>query len=346
MDLGQRLSVFWQREFDGRELALGCAVLLPSLLLFLLTGAMLWFQCAFVAMAMLIVQRRAGASFGLLLVHALLSALAMALFFFALRSPLAFVGVVTLAGFASLRLALLDERLLSLGTYSFIPPLYIACDLAGPANGPQAMAALGAVLGVWPVALASVALVLRPPWKSAGAGGAVAWRRWLGLAAAPLPQVDPGQPARLRRASWARAASVMLAAAYIEWRGLHDGQWTVWSAASVANADSALALTKFKNRAAGVLAGVAAGLLLGPHVPAWPALYGLAMVCIFLTITVIRRYVFSYGARCFFVTLAAFSASQGSSTASDRVFNVLVGGAIGLAVTALFIGVTRRQAVA
>jgi predicted lipid-binding transport protein (Tim44 family) len=135
----------------------------------------------------------------------------------------------------------------------------------------------------------------------------------------------------------------MLAAAYIEWRGaLEHGQWTVWSAASVANAEAALALTKFKNRALGVLGGVAAGLLLGPHLPSWPAVFGLSMVCIFLTITVIRSYVFSYGARCFFVTLAAFGASHGSTTANDRVINVLVGGAIGLAVTALWLGVTRR----
>ena len=145
----------------------------------------------------------------------------------------------------------------------------------------------------------------------------------------------------LRRASWARSVSVMLAAVFIEWRGLHDGQWTVWSAASVTNADTALALAKFRDRALGALAGVATGLVVGPQLPPWPAIYGLAMVCIFLTITVIRRYAFSYGARCFFVTLAAFGAHHGSGTANDRVFNVLIGGAIGLVVTVAFMAVAR-----
>ena len=41
---------FWQREFDPKELAFGVAVLLPSLLLFLFSGAELWFQCAWMVL--------------------------------------------------------------------------------------------------------------------------------------------------------------------------------------------------------------------------------------------------------------------------------------------------------
>lgn len=121
------------------------------------------------------------------------------------------------------------------------------------------------------------------------------------------------------------------AALLVEWRHIDNGQWAIWSAASVVTGDAATARVKLRDRGLGALAGVPLGLAAGHALPHGALVYTLATLASVLTLVAFRHYATGFGARCACIACASWVAQQSTAIAAERVVNVLAGGLIGIA---------------
>jgi uncharacterized membrane protein YccC len=138
----------------------------------------------------------------------------------------------------------------------------------------------------------------------------------------------------------ATTIAVFAAATVVEIFNLAEGQWMIWSAASVVVGDLASSTHKLKLRALGAFVGVPLGLLTGHWLPASRDGYSFALLGATLTLVAFNRYVIGFGARCFFIAIAAAFTGGASGIAEERVTNVLIGGVLGIIAVVLseFVG--------
>ncbi|AJY32471.1 fusaric acid resistance -like family protein [Burkholderia thailandensis 34] len=145
---------------------------------------------------------------------------------------------------------------------------------------------------------------------------------------------DLGRPAAwgdAMQAIVAVALAVAVAALLVEWRRIDNGQWAIWSAASVVTGDAATAHLKLRDRGLGALVGVPLGLSAGYALPQGALVYTLATLASALTLVAFRHYASGFGARCACIACASWVAQQSAAIAAERVVNVLAGGLIGVA---------------
>ncbi|TOZ46526.1 FUSC family protein, partial [Burkholderia pseudomallei] len=205
----------------------------------------------------------------------------------------------------------------------FTPSLYLTC--APPAAhhpAPRSVPYLGAAM------LPAIALSGVQAWRNAPAAHRLhALARWRGAR-------ELGRPAASSDAAQAIVAvalAVAAAALLVEWRHIDNGQWAIWSAASVVTGDAATARVKLRDRGLGALAGVPLGLAAGHALPHGALVYTLATLASVLTLVAFRHYATGFGARCACIACASWVAQQSTAIAAERVVNVLAGGLIGIA---------------
>ncbi len=237
-----------------------------------------------------------------------------ALFLAAPIKPL-FVTLTALAAFIAVALTRYGDALRTLGNWVFIPAVYLACEVREGVSDAEAMRHAGLIVAASPVALALVCGVrifdLRRHLGAKPPHYGVVSVRWFVPAAAT-------------------AAAVFAAATLVEVLHLAQGQWVIWSAASVVVGDLSASTSKLKQRAVGALVGVPLGLMLGIRLPESRAGYSLAVLAATLTLMAFTRYPLGFGLRCFFIALAAAFAGTASGIAEERVANVITGGAFGV----------------
>lgn len=241
-----------------------------------------------------------------------------ALFLAAPIKPL-FVVLTALAGFLAVAGTRHGEHFRTLGNWVFIPAVYLACEVREDVGAPEALRHAGLIVVSSPVALALVCGVQvydqRRPGNAATSFGPPA-TEWL------LPAA-------------ATAMAVFAAATLVEILDLAQGQWVMWSAASVVVGDLSASTDKLKQRAIGAFVGVPLGFLAGLALPQNRVGYALAVLAATLTLISFSRYIVGFGLRCFFIALAASFAGGASGIAEERVANVIIGGAFGLIAVAL-----------
>ena len=242
----------------------------------------------------------------------------VALFLAAPIKPL-FVVLTALAGFLAAAVTRHGENLRTLGNWVFIPAVYLACEVREGVSATEALRHAGMIVVSSPIALALVC------------GIQIYDQRRRGDAATSF-----GPPA----AEWilpslATAMAVFAAAALVEILDLKQGQWVMWSAASVVVGDLSASTGKLKQRAIGAFVGVPLGFLAGIALPQSRIGYALAVLAATLTLISFSRYIVGFGLRCFFIALAASFAGGASGIAEERVANVITGGAFGLIAVAL-----------
>ena len=242
----------------------------------------------------------------------------VALFLAAPIKPL-FVVLTALAGFLAAAVTRRGENLRALGNWVFIPAIYLACEVREGVSATEALRHAGMIVVSSPIALALVC------------GIQIYDQRRRGDAATSF-----GPPA----AEWilpslATAMAVFAAAALVEILDLKQGQWVMWSAASVVVGDLSASTGKLKQRAIGAFVGVPLGFLAGIALPQSRIGYALAVLAATLTLISFSRYIVGFGLRCFFIALAASFAGGASGIAEERVANVITGGAFGLIAVAL-----------
>jgi len=326
-------------EVHGRAAARALVAAAPFLALALARGDQVFFNTALVAISTLIASERASlTSLGVLLHGAAILA-GFALLFFAL--PVAPLFVVACAAFAaaSIWLGRDDPALRSLGNWTFIPALYLACEI-GEGLAHDALVATASArlpllaLGVVPVLLLTSLDTLR----ERDARGWTRLRRRHAPAAAEPPAVGAGE------AMVAVAAAVGAAAAFVELSQIPHAQWAIWSAASVVTGDVASSRVKLRDRLAGAALGVPAGIALGFVVPHDPLVFALASFGAMLTLVSFRRYAVAFGLRCMLIALALLVASGSPGIAAERAVNVAIGGAFGIVAVLCVHELARRGA--
>ena len=241
-----------------------------------------------------------------------------ALFLAAPIKPL-FVVLTALAGFLAVAGTRYGEHFRTLGNWVFIPAVYLACEVREGVSASEAMRHAGVMIVSSPIALALVCAIQ------------IYDQRRHGNAATSF-----GPPA----AEWflpatATAMAVFAAAALVEILNLEQGQWVMWSAASVVVGDLTASTGKLKQRAIGALVGVPLGFLAGLALPQSRVGYAIAVLAATLTLISFSRYIVGFGLRCFFIALAASFAGGASGIAEERIINVLIGGTFGLIAVAL-----------
>ncbi len=279
-----------------------------------------------VAISAQIAWERTGlAPLGVIL-HGVAIAAGFLLLFFALLVPALFVAACALMAAGTIRLAAEGSKFRSLGNFTFIPALYLACEMGE--NLPHDL--------YWPTALAFfpyIALAIIPVIIQAGIEHMRAGRAHPdGLR--HLIRLTRDKSHGNRSPYLEDMAAVILAvgtaACLVEWQGLDHGQWVIWSAASVVTGDTASSRLKLRDRTTGALIGVPVGILLGFAMPHSAIAYGLASLGAILTLVAFERYVIGFGTRCALIALALLLSGQSVVIASERVLNVILGGFIGV----------------
>jgi uncharacterized membrane protein YccC len=308
-------------------LALLC--LLPFILINAWSHDDNWLQAAAVTISVLVVSRETCSGPLLVLVHGLaIIAGFFVLFVFMPSTPL-FVVLCAALGIFLLALTGWDRGLRSFGTWTFIPVLYTAIALDGTWTGDRVVGACHMapylLLGVAPVFV--VATIHRALTRPADCPLGRHLARWHHRDAPLGNGVAAGLP------GLSAALAVGLCAWIYKRHPCPEGEWFIWSAASVINADVQTTVKKFHDRmfgaCIGVPAGFALGVLLVPHHALWVSLANLLTL---LTIVAFRTYRPAFTVRCASHALIIALLGGGMLWQWSRMTNVVAGGVIGLGV--------------
>ncbi|CAJ4113099.1 fusaric acid resistance -like family protein [Burkholderia pseudomallei] len=311
------------RAFDLPTLGRTLAVCAPTIALYGATGDARWLLASIATVSIAIAVERVGiAPLGALAQSAAIVAGFLSLSCALSAWPAFVAGCATLAA-AAVALSRCGARLRSLGNFVFIPSLYLTCEAAAAHHSATRLVPyLGAAM------LPAIALSGVQAWRNAPAAHRLhALARWRGAR-------ELGRPAASSDAAQAIVAvalAVAAAALLVEWRHIDNGQWAIWSAASVVTGDAATARVKLRDRGLGALAGVPLGLAAGHALPHGALVYTLATLASVLTLVAFRHYATGFGARCACIACASSVAQQSTAIAAERVVNVLAGGLIGIA---------------
>ncbi|MBR0686285.1 FUSC family protein [Bradyrhizobium manausense] len=307
------------REIKSSELLRALTVVGPFVAAYFVSREPALLNLGLIAVSLLIPALRLHSPPKVAAWHYLAILIAFAALFLAAPVKPLFVVLTALTGFLTVAATRHGEDFRTLGNWVFIPAVYLACEVHEGMSASEALRHAGIVIVASPVALALVCGIQiydqRRRTKAATSFG-LPTTKWL------LPAT-------------ATAIAVFAAAALVEILNLAQGQWVMWSAASVVVGDLSASTDKLKQRAIGALAGVPSGFLAGLALPQNRVGYALAVLAATLTLISFSRYVVGFGLRCFFIALAASFAGGASGIAEERIGNVIIGGAFGLIAVAL-----------
>ncbi|CAI0811351.1 TIGR01666 family membrane protein [Serratia entomophila] len=309
-------------EINLRPLKRAAWTLAPLLALTLLTGDINWLKASVVTISLFIVYERVGLAPLGVACHALVLLLAFLALLLAMRQPAIFVLVCTLAAAAAVGVSAYGGKLRSLGNFTFIPALYLACETAegvAPAQVAQRVLPLLPYLAAAVLPVLTISLVEH----------VLAGRRWHHVFKLHR-NGDLGARVACGEALFAVGLAVALAAAIVEWGQLGYGQWVIWSAVSVVTGDTTTARKKLYQRGAGAMVGVPVGVSLGYIMPHSVLMYEFLTVAAMLTLVSFSHYALGFGARCACIASALMVIGQTPEIAAERALNVLLGGGIGL----------------
>jgi hypothetical protein len=302
------------REIKTAELLRALIVVGPMVAAYFIARETALLNLGLVAVSLLIPALRLQLPPKVIAWHYLAILLTFAALFLAAPIKPVFVVLTALAGFLAVAVTRHGEDFRTLGNWVFIPAVYLACEVREGVSAPEALRHAGVIIVSSPIALALVCAIQtydqRRQGDAASSFGAPAAEWFLPAAAT--------------------AMAVFAAAALVEIFNLAQGQWVMWSAASVVVGDLTASTGKLKQRAIGAFVGVPLGFLVGMALPQSRVGYALAVLAATLTLISFSRYTIGFGLRCFFIALAASFAGGASGIAEERIANVMIGGTFGL----------------
>jgi hypothetical protein len=316
MTIVPRIRNALAREVIVGDLMKSLAVLGPLAAAYFISGEQTVSELSLIAISLLIpaLKLKLPVKLIALQLFAILVVL-VALFLSASTKPL-FVLLAATAAFLAAALIRYGDSFRTLGNWAFIPGLYIACKMyEGGLSSGESFRQLSLIVASAPVILILVCAVQICSRQSSRTALLHPYER---------PSID------WLLSSSATAIAVFAAAALVERFNLAQGQWAIWSSASVVVGNLANSAHKLKLRIIGASVGVPLGLLIGVCLPTSQLGYFFAEIGALLTLVAFNHYAVGFGSRCFFITLAAILAGTGSAIGEERVTNVAVGGVIGI----------------
>lgn len=305
---------------DGRALQRALLALALPLALGLISGRQEWLSAAVVPVAMLIALDRSQLAPLGVAAHACAIGAGFVVLAAASAHAALFVLATVLLGMASVLVTAGGSVLRSLGSFTFIPALYLACESAqNHGNSLDTLPFL--LISASPVLL----LAAVEHWRSRDIGHSALTHlsRWTKPLASSERSVYMGQMITV-------AFAVAGSAALVEWRHIDHGQWLIWSAVSVVTGNASSARQKFHDRLMGAIGGVVVGIAAGLVMPNLPLVRVLIVFTTMLTLVCIRPYRLAFGARCACAALALVLAGGQWISGGERLLNVAAGSTIGL----------------
>jgi Fusaric acid resistance protein-like len=312
--------------FDRRALDRAMLALVPLLLLALVSGRSEWLTAAIVPVAMLIALDHSQLAPLGVFAHALTISAGFVILMASLAHPLLFVIATVLLGMGSVLVTAGGSALRSLGNFTFIPSLYLACESA---EGVTRQALITRSVEILPFLLIAALPIL------------------LVASVEHFRSREIDQPTLAHFTKWTRLApnsecnayielvitvalAVACAAALVEWQHVDHGQWMIWSAASVVTGNAASARQKFRDRLTGAVVGVSFGVVVGSMIPHASIIRVLVVFAAMLTLICIRPYTLAFGGRCACAAITFVLAGKPWIFGGERLLNVAIGSAIGL----------------
>ncbi len=301
-------------------------MLLPLVSLAIASGNPIWLKAAIITMSAFIVEERSDlAPLGVLL-HGTGLIVGFFALLLAFGKPTIFVLGCTVMAVCSILVTAWGAKLRSLGIFTFVPALYLACESA-EGRTTNTLWKLGMSFLPFMVVALIPPLILSLIHHHRERETSIHFARHFRKL---IRRSEHGKSTPNVEAMIAVAMAVATAAGLVEWQHLAHGQWVIWSAASVVTGDAASAHLKLRHRTVGTIIGVPIGAGLGLIAPHNGLTFGFATLAVILSLVAFRRYAVSFTLRCIFGTTALVVADKSSAVAAQRVSNVLLGGLIGI----------------
>ena len=246
-------------EIDTAALARAILTLAPLVAVAAASGDPNWLLAAIVTISAYIAMDRSGlAPLGVVFHGVAIAGGFMALLAALSTPPLFVLGCAGMAA-ASVLLAGRGSKLQSLGIFTFVPALYLACEI-GEGTATHEFVRHGvAFLPFLVVAMSPVLLMSAFDHLYARDAEVDHLRHFSRI----LRWSELGVRSFYGEAAIAAALSVAVAATAVEWLHLDHGQWVIWSAASVVTGDAASGHRKLLDRMTGAVVGVPVGVAIG-----------------------------------------------------------------------------------
>ncbi len=315
-------------ELETHSLIRAGIVLTPLIVLGEVFGQSIWLQAMIVTISAFIVMEKSSlAPLGVVL-HAFAVAGGFLVLLATRWSPPLFVAATATMAALSILVTAYGHKLRSLGNFTFIPALYLACEQGESASQAGLLAQGLTFLPYIAAAVVPVILIATAEHVEDRDTATGLFRHYVRFR---RRGADHGIPAPFLEAMAAVALAVACAAILVEWRGVDHGQWLVWSAASVVTGDAASAKRKLADRLVGAFVGVPVGVIAALILPRVAFVPNAAALGAMLTLVAFRRYPIAFAFRCVFAAIILVDMGQSTFSAAARVENVVMGGLIGLA---------------
>lgn len=260
-----------------------------------------------------IVKDRLSLTFFGVLLHA--SAIIIAYVLILINYPSwRYILVCIILAISGLSFAKKGEALISLGSFIFIPSLYLAKETL------DSLISIPYIICIYLMLLGSIPVVLLSLINDYKKG---LFHDKLMLSTKHNFGNTVKTDTNIVAIIFATFFSILL----VEYLNIGYGQWLIWSSVSVI-----ISLNSHKkklfDRIQGAILGVSIGIIIFQIIPKSSLIYPVSSILIFVTLIMFNHYLIAFTSRCFFITLALL-AMEMSDIPMMRILLVSFGGIIG-----------------
>jgi hypothetical protein len=302
MVINLRDEIYW------REVARALLVMGPIFICFLFFHELPFLPIGLITMSLFITASTLKLGLLGVTLHYCLILLSFTLFVVLILSPPLFICLCALFAFLGVYITQYGVKLRTLITFTFIPALYLACELHEDYHGHELLLQSLDIMQLSPLA-------------------------WLGMVLVnnKTATIDRGEPlTEWQQPAFAIFMGVFISSSLVMFDYLPPGQWVIWSSASVIMTDIATSKKKLHDRIVGAAIGVPIGLALVHILPKTGLTYYLAILGVMVSLVSFKRYILSFMSRSCFVAIATSVIHSSDSIALMRIENVFLGGLIGI----------------
>ena len=313
--------------FHASVLITAVCLVAPIFSLSLFFNDSLWQKASLVTMSLFIVHYLLNTTPLWVILHTILIALGFFILFMVIPVTWVFVFLCGLLAALMIRLAGWDKGLRTFGNYIFIPVLYLALELNENFTGNRFYKALSFLPYIFysalPVLFYSIYTIFKKYHK-----------KEIHLFKNLLQFQYDNEKFGEKKIDFvvpliAVTIAVCLSALLVKTEAIKQGQWLIWSSASVITGEAAITVQqKLKDRLYGVLFGVPLGIAFGVLLPHSTFLSDFFILLSLLTLVAFKKYIIGFSLRCICIAIVITLMGGSVLTASERILNVFLGGVI------------------
>ncbi|WP_316353010.1 hypothetical protein [Candidatus Trichorickettsia mobilis] len=257
-DVIKRFWLWCNNSLDTTILTIAVIIVTPLYTISLWLNDTYWQKVTIVSIATLIVHHRLQSAPLWVMLHGTLIIIGFLLTFLALPIPWLFVLLCASMAAFTIHLTNWNSNLRTFGNFTFIPVLYLACELNQELVEERLQTALSFVpymiYAILPVLFISI---YNHYYSYNKKEKSLIWY----MLQLQNKSMDYGKGISSIEPLIAITLAVSLSALLVETEGVAKGQWLIWSSASVITGEVATASKKLRDRSIGVVLGVPIGII-------------------------------------------------------------------------------------